>query len=1113
MQKTREALPNPFPQLGTPGEKIRIKPIGYDREIREIKEFVLPNIGKQPLMINIYGEYGQGKTTFLKFLEEKFNGSLPDSWADFLVDKLDISEFPPLEDFLLEKQKEAEEKGKKGIIIILDEMQHISTEGDLTQNQKDFLDSIRKFADDNIKGVRNSLFTLVLAMHPETEKFFKDYGYYDVEQRRGTFKLVLRDIDYFTAHEMVNEYFKQMHKLDESVAPSFKDYFDEAFINAFYILSQEVEFKVNGIRRLNGRTFAQIFFVLFEEYNRKGSKLEFEDLKSILLGDKSLKFKDYPLQINREVYHDILNFAESEDLKKIVDQMLFNPRWYFEKEEEKHWLRMLSQRGVIVERECIVVDSDEIAKYEKIEKERIYLGGEKWLVFTDFLTAEQKESLLEDHEPEKVYRLSEEYLEEIYGFKYEYDGSDRSSRVLREYFKLEPSHKVDKVLEKITETLEFNIGKCKQGPSYKFAEGNYNVLGKIKYNLGIFYYAEGYNRDDFKEYMENVIKNVEDSEHDFVLVLVCPYSNKIPQMKENVKIRKMENRIFIENLSSDSLRKILEDDLEWLENIIRESMKIYVKEALEKGFTLPLTGFKEKIRNKPTLLRDKFVDEVGRAWSIEIQTSEPTKSEILDSKTKAIDGDGKLISLARKSLKEFIKLDEDDIIRGCEFSRYEKRFLELFDIEKDEISKNEIKSSMKRYFSSYSRFSIQDFIGRILEKKNILEIHGDFYKIKKPGDYLQRIVDLLNQSLITLFSRDDIITQEKISSLKIIVEELKEEPSSDINWTEIATYNTKLDSIARFLEEKTEHIDIQDIKENMNVLEKCLEKKFSSLNISINDIEFSEPPEDPFIEKYFSETGQSRIDFDSLVDFINEEIKEPISFNPRIINDIKSILTSIQEIDSSYKPIVNTLFKRLENLKRDLEAPRIEKLRDYEYGHSYSSSQIKKAKEILQSFNQFLKPYFKSLETLNELYPELRELFDYIEGHSDYMEDLKIDPGEEEVRIKRLAKNEFNLCKPYLRHILKEYEDLKERIDSRIKYTELHRFFEGLELNENVTEDKLKVKIKEEKEGFDEFKHLSADEITQRFLKAGFIKKITIKKEYYNKGDQHIEEMVKYERI
>lgn len=80
-------------------------------------------------MINIYGEYGQGKTTFLKFLEDKFSGSDSDSWADFLVDSLDISKFSPLEDFLLEKQEEAEEKGKEGIIIILDEMQHVSTEG------------------------------------------------------------------------------------------------------------------------------------------------------------------------------------------------------------------------------------------------------------------------------------------------------------------------------------------------------------------------------------------------------------------------------------------------------------------------------------------------------------------------------------------------------------------------------------------------------------------------------------------------------------------------------------------------------------------------------------------------------------------------------------------------------------------------------------------------------------------------------------------------------------------------------------------------------------------------------------------------------------------------
>ncbi len=369
----------------------------------------------------------------------------------------------------------------------------------------------------------------------------------------------------------------------------------------------------------------------------------------------------------------------------------------------------------------------------------------------------------------------------------------------------------------------------------------------------------------------------------------------------------------------------------------------------------------------------------------------------------------------------------------------------------------------------------------------------------------------MNWSLVTLVSRSDILTQEKISSLKIIVEELKEEASSDITWTEIATYNTKLDSIGRFLEEKTEQLDIQHIKENLNLLKKCLDKRF--LDLDISDIEFSELPKDPVIEKYFAETGKSKIDFDSLVSFINEEIKEPISFNQSIINDIKSILTSIQKIDSSWESIANPLFKRLENLKMDLESPRIEKLMDYEYGHSYSSTQIKKAKEILESFNQFLKPYFKSLESLNELYPELRDVFDYIEGHSDYMEDLKMDPDEEEDRIKRLAKNEFNLCEPYLRHILKEYEDLKERIDSRIKYTELHRFFEGLGLHENVTEYKLKVKIEEEKEDFDEFKHLSTDEITQKFLRAGFIKKITIKTEYYDKGDQRIEEMVKYEII
>lgn len=419
--------------------------------------------------------------------------------------------------------------------------------------------------------------------------------------------------------------------------------------------------------------------------------------------------------------------------------------------------------------------------------------------------------------------MSEEYLETIYGFVDE-DGEYKGT--LREYFKLTPSERVDRVLQKIIENMDgFDITTCKQGPSYKFAEGTYNVLGKIKYNLGIFYYAENYNKDEFKEYLDNVIKNIENSEHDFVLVLVCPYyRGKLPT-RENLEIRKMENRLFIENLSSESLGEILEDNLEEFEDIIGESMKIYVKEAIEKGFTLPLTGFKEKINNKPSLFRDKFIDEISKAWKIELQDLEPMDSEILSPSASAIDGNGKLINLARNSLKEFIKLDENDKIRGCRFSKYENRFLELLDIRKDEVNKNEIDSAMKRYFSSFSRFPVSDFITRILEKKNILEIHSDFYKIKKPEDYLQKIVDILNRgSLATLISRNDLITHEKISSLKIILDELKEKSSAELTWQDIGTYNTKLDSIVRFLDERAE--PLQDIKTDLNLLKENLEKSF-----------------------------------------------------------------------------------------------------------------------------------------------------------------------------------------------------------------------------------------------------------------------------------------------
>ena len=939
--QTIKQLPNPFPQLGTPSKKIKIRPIGYDREVEEIKNFVISNMGKQPLIINILGEYGQGKTTFLKFLEAKFNGSRENSWANYLVKILDISEFPPIEDFLLEKQKEAKERGKKGIVIILDEVQMLLDEGNMDKQISRFLNSLRKFADGSIKGLENTLFTLILALSPETDKYFKEKGYYDVEQRRGTYKLVLKDIDYFVAHEMINEYFREMHKQDKHIKPSFGDYFDEAFINAFYILSQDVESSVYGIKRLNGRTLAQIFFILFEEYKKKGSKLDFEDLKEILLGKNQLKFKNYDLQINAEEYEEILKYVEGEPLKKTLEKLVFNPKWHFENEKEK-WIMDwmiddLFKKELISLRECIIVESDDVVEREKIEKQRIYLEGEKWIIFTDYLNEEQKKNLFKligPHEIKRVYRLSEEYLERIYGFT---DEQTSFSRELKEYFDSRPSEKVSKALQRLGEHLKFKTTSFKEGSQYKFIEGDYQFLDKIKYKIALFYYADDYNNEDFKDYLENVVRGLENTEHDFTIIFTCPYYRNKTLENEEIEIRKMENRIFIENLSRDDLVDILESrNPAIIDEIIIESMKIYVREANKKGFTLALPGFKEKIKNKPSLFRERFIEELEKAWKIETGLKESVKSSILYS--EAIDGDGKLQNLARKSLKEFIELDKNDMILGSKFSKYEERFLEMLDIERIEINKKEIENAMNKYLSSYSRFNILDYIPRILEKKHIINIQKDAYKLINQKDYLSEILALFKEGyLIKILSEEDIKTKEEIARLNVILKDLKAN-SSNHKWDKIAIYNTKLHSIKKILSSKIEVEHLDDLNKDWNELKENLEIKILSVPLSEITPSFAENKVKK-VKKYFDEN--SNLNIDGINEFIKKELRENIKISPEVLEYLKEILDLFIEIDKSYEKDVNLIYKKIENIPEDLNNPNIEKMLSKSSHHNYSPEQIK----------------------------------------------------------------------------------------------------------------------------------------------------------------------------
>lgn len=1094
-------IPNPFPQLGTPTENVKIDPVGYDKELEEIRNLIVSNIGYQPLIINIHGEYGQGKTTFLKFLKRKFDGSDKNPWGNYIVEMEDISKFPPLEQILSEKQKEAKENNKNGIIIILDEMQHISTEDKLSESQRKFLNFLRRFADGNIEGINSNLFTLILSMHPETEKFLKDYGFYDVEQRRGTYKITLKDLDYFMAHEMIRKYFEKMHEKNRQIEPDYKKYFDEAFINAFYILSQHVEYSLYGNRRIDGRTFAQIFFILFEQYKKKGSKLTFDDLKAILLGEYSLKFREVPLTINRAEYEDLMKMAEG--IESEAERFIFNPRWHVETEyDDPNFLNILFRRGILSCRECVIVDPKELSKFnfKKMEKERVYLNGEKWLVFVDFLTNDEKSKIKPSNEIFKVYRLSNLYLEKLYNFQAETGEIEN----LKEYYNSKPSKKVeivyDCLLSKLVENNPFKRlkkSKCRIGPSYTYIEGPYNILDKIEYKIAIFYYAENYNNDSLDDYLKNVLKELEESDHDMALILICPYCNQSPPEK-NYKVRKMENRVIIDELDEYKLKEMINTNinLDPIIGVVEDSLKLYINEAVKKGFTLPLTGFKEKIKNKPSLFKENFISEIKRAWEIELKDGEPEHCKILNK--EAVDGDGKLKNLARESLKEFIKLDEEDRITGCKLSKYEKNFLNLFGSHK--VKKDDLKLTLNRYFSSYSRFSVEDYISSILEEKNILKVEKGFYQILDPKDFIYEILECLNgTSLLDILSdEENREIREKLATFRVDLDELKS--SSELTPELRGAYNTRFKSIIKILKGKPRPILDKDVLEK---IKEKLESRF--IDIKIDDIEIFNVPKNYYVNEYL--TTHKTLKYDMLIYFINKKLNEisaRLNLRKNALNDLKIILNYCQECgNEKIKELtmqISHKLEKIENLK-NVELEQIEEIGSEAHVHFFN--------QVIKELNNILDHHITVLKKVEGTWQSVEE--DIIQINK-IGPNIPITPEEELERIRKIAKYHFPLLESYVKYISKNYKILREKLEIKKEDKEFREFLESLNISDPIPELELKEKIKNKKLNFDGLQNLTITKIIEKLMEKELLKKITISEEYYRDGKLEKEEKIEYKK-
>lgn len=1153
-----DRIANPFPQTGTPGS-ISIEPVGYDKKLNDIKTLVTNNVGYQPLIINICGEYGQGKTTVLKYLENKFKGQ----WANLVVKTEDISQFPDFLSLINSLNDVATEDKKDGIFLILDEMQHVIVEEEgegLTDNQKTFLGLLRNFADNNM-GVDVSNVILCLAMHPQTKLFFDKNGYSDVEQRKNNFFLNLRDLDYSSAHLIVDKHFDKMNK-------KYDDFFDESFINAFFILLQHIEIKRRNLKTLNGRTFIQLFFNLFEFWRNKSQRLSQEDLKEILLGKNDLILDNVSINLaNVNEYHEISEGISPLE-KDTWNEFVFNPKWHLLddllnlKNIKSKNVTNLTERGYLSKRNALILSPEEasdldvklIDELKYLKSEKIFLNGEKIIYFVDELNNKILENI--ENNTKYVYRLKEDYLKLFYG----YDPAESLSDELIEYYHLEPSEKVNLFYEQIDDYISReifdNIKKKNReiGQRYSYLEILHHLIGKIDHKIAIFFYTDGYG-EKFSSYLNDIINEIEDSNFEMGIIFLCPYFNdKIPQ--EPHEIRHMNNRLFIVNLEKDEFTHFLRGNTSPIEKSVSETIRIYTQEAVKKGFILPLTGFKEKIGNSYVDFRDIFIQDVTNSWKIEMERRSGQNITEFESPIIMEDGvDGRgastLNNLARDSLSEFIDLDNNGAIRGLKFSKYEMNFWSLFG--SDEEYKDEIKNAKNRIFSSYSRFDVEIFVKTILEAKFLLKEIDDKYVRIKPSDYISPIFIVLNNiNLKELSQKHDLVFKELISKLKLLISEMKWEDMSDRSF-----YNYQLDSVLNKLKkyEKEDDKSLEIISDKYLELVENLNKSFFGVQVSEVDVsDYIKEIDAPI------NINSKFIDANQIKKYVSDIIKvfSSSTIDSDLLEDLRSVIEKSEAIGFRDDLLTN-LSISLDKIEKDNQIKDLKiitgRLLEGDYDNFYSSEY----EAIIQFLNELdqkvitpvsrnLNSYFRQFENITAVnnnikaYDSVLTELKTFERHDTYINHIKgikpifiFNEEDELINIQNLLRGQLNLTAAYLNFLedrcgkneLKLIKNAEKTIKNKtgkelfdyLNYVSKLHSVDYIKNNLNIEFGK-KKRIDEEnlistidslKKIEYSLKYRNSNEIIDHILHEGFLKRLIFKEEYYDNGKKSGKTIISYQ--
>ena len=813
---------NPFPALGNPNSPfVTIDPIGYEYDLSHRIEIINDNITHQPLLIPIIGEWGQGKSTILKFFEKK----VLDNIYKINLRLENINDFKQnlIESYLkYEKKKDR----YQGLIILLDEGQNLVREiGDIFQLKKEtgkiaekfisFLSDLRSFTDNNIEKIDSSKICLIFGLHPEIYKHIKEQAP-DIHQRTHIHLLELNDINFYQAYEIINQIFKKK-------GLNIKDVFDNSVVYSIFALLPSINKKLEEIPRYNGRVFSQIFFELYEYWKKEKKKINLTDLKKILLGNINLKLGEIDIKIpDPQEYYKIINSSGYDP--ELFDYFIFNPTWLF-KDEISPNLNFFFERyknNLFIEREGYLLDYNEKRQiFKKLDsqlldslnnldyEEIFWNNGHKVILFTEEYMQSQKEiqHFFKEYDFKKIiiFRLNDIILKKIYGFipglKSPY------TNVLQNYFKKTPLEKVEQMRNIIKGfTKPYFTGKKvkdieTEEHKIPYLNFSYEFFKEKKNDISLFYYPKGWDLH-LKEYLY-IIKDKlkEDPNTDFIIIFCDPYVDKsiIDTIDKDEKIsefRKSNNRIFINIFDRNTLGNLLKNkDFNIFRETIENCRSSFFIESLNEGYLIPLTGIKlnsthnnahellfSDIKTSIELEIDKKLNPLSynedkyEFFSIQGYKEGTKKGKISKKQTKKyIYIQGFPQRFIKSTLYQFFQFKEEAEkiqslkIIGSKLSKYEKNILDII-YDKDLLKNKDFENIINKYYNVNSRIDPYIFLVSILELRNIIEtekLKGKIIRINllKTRDMVNRIGDFISE-------REDVVNllneNEKISNNALI---------------------------------------------------------------------------------------------------------------------------------------------------------------------------------------------------------------------------------------------------------------------------------------------------------------------------------------------------------